>query len=88
MDINDCTDKELQQELNRRKRTAEKKAHPKQLPSEDINWAPLLSLCEENLQHISKEKFEQEDMNQWMYEAVYEAVYGNSVFDWMNERTK
>lgn len=88
MDINNCTDEELQKELNRRKRAAKKKAFPERLHIEDIGWSSVIDLSKENLTHISEKGFEEEDINQWMYEAVYEAVYGNKVFDWINKNTE
>ncbi len=57
---------------------------PKRLEGK-VDLSKVYELCEENLDHIEARREDDTDLDHYLYEAVLEALYGQSVFAWMNE---
>jgi hypothetical protein len=78
------SDAELEAELQVRKAKAEKDARPKPLPEPD--FAGLSVLATDEIEHIAEHGRSSREIAHYCYEAVMEAVYSGSVWDWINDR--
>jgi hypothetical protein len=58
---------------------------PKVKEIKDIDWNPLIKMCEEHLVEIS-EGFADDDTDHYIYETALTAIYGNSVWDYINSK--
>jgi hypothetical protein len=55
------------------------------VPKKDINWAPLLRSLENILDDIEEREWNDEDNEVYIKEAVIQAVYGDSWYDFTNQ---
>jgi len=79
------TDEQLDAEIKRRKKKEEKASRP--VPLENPDFSGLIEVLEDTISTMADpEKFSEDDEH-WAYEAAMEAVYGKSVWPWVNSRT-
>lgn len=79
--LEEFTDTELEEELNRRKK---QNAAPTPLDSPD--WEPVKSACEEIVKSIINETYHMDDdSSHYVFEEAMKAVYGKDIFKWYNE---
>ena len=77
------TVKELLEELEKRKKVDElRKNVPTRLNKPD--WSAVFKMCDTHMQEISRKSYSG-DMPLYIYESVMKAVYGETVFEWINE---
>lgn len=53
----------------------------------NIDWTRLIQVCEERINELELDPSDDSDTPHYIYEEAMQAVYGNDVFDWINERT-
>jgi len=79
MDIKDATIQELEEAL------AERRAQPPAM-LEKTNWEPVRAACQSVCVSMRNEESceDEEDRQQWVYDAAMEAVYGRDIWSWMD----
>ena len=55
------------------------------VPKKDINWTPIISCLESILDDIEEREWNDEDNSVFLQEAVIEAVYGDSWYEFTNQ---
>jgi hypothetical protein len=80
MNINDHTEEELKAELAKREK---EKSKPK--PIENIDFSNIKNMAIEEIDHIIKHGENSKDIQQYMYEAVMNTVYGQDIFKFINK---
>jgi hypothetical protein len=73
---------DLKAEIDRRQEEAKKAATPQPLNSPD--FTPVIQLARCYITDLEKNQFHDDDYKHWIFEAVTEAVYGKTVWDWVN----
>jgi hypothetical protein len=81
MNINQISTEELKKELKKRSKT------PEPQKFSEIKWGKLIHACETIIKQIKKEKYEHDDNPQYVYEEAMTAIFGENVFDWINDQT-
>lgn len=77
---------QLQLELERRARESEEKAQPK--PLENPDWSTVLTYCIGYTTDLATRGFADSDDKQYIFEAAMEAVFGENVWAWVNEKSR
>lgn len=83
MKLNELSTEELEKELERRKE--EKRLKQKPIPKENIDFSEVIKLAQEDIDEIFEEHSSPEDIEEYIYEAVMECIYGKDIFNWINE---
>jgi len=81
MSIKNYTDEELKKELIHRKM---KRILDKPKVKKDIDFTPLIKLCESIINQIEEHEVDDDDNAQYAYETTMSCIYGNNVWDWIN----
>lgn len=81
MAIDDFTEEELKKELERRKK---KKTSPPK-PKANPDWSQLLQTMASGLEEMIKAEYEDSDLEAYVAEAAWEAVYGTEFWAWKNK---
>jgi hypothetical protein len=68
---------ELEKEIALRKLTKPNRAS-------EIDWSPIISLVEDQMTRIEKGEGGLKDFEHWLFEAVMEAMYGDTIWQWWN----
>jgi len=55
---------------------------------ENIEIDTLVQLCQDRIDEIADGDDVDSDLPHYIYEAAMEAVFGNNVWSWINERSK
>jgi len=77
----------LEQELAHRKEQAIKDDVPKMYPRRSFNYTKLEKVCQEYIDMIASHKhYDLNDMEHYIFEAALEMLFGESVWDWVNEK--
>lgn len=86
--LEDFNTEELEKEIERRKKEKQQESKPK--PLENINIDQLITACEEHIEHIEDiiNKEEYDDADHYIYETVMDCIYGEDVWDWINNQTE
>ena len=80
MALIDYTEKELQDEMKRRKG----KKRPQQIVQP--NWSNVIATVEASLDEMEKkDSYFDEDNEHYVWEEVCKALYGDKFFDWFNK---
>lgn len=85
--LSDISYELLEEELERRKNMV----HLMQFipaPIDYPDWSRVKELCAANLVEIVKEKRLSEDIREYIYETAMKVVYGEKIWDWINEVCK
>ena len=80
MSLDDYTDEELQEELDDRERN---RSVPQ--PLEKPDYSNVFASAVEYITDLSETGCESKDCEHYMYEMVMEAVYGDKIWDYINE---
>ena len=80
-DLRSHSDEELQKELERRLGA---KAIPKPQRVECPDYRYLVELCNNYCKEVSNYGIPDEELKHLIFEAAMTAVYGNSIWDWVN----
>lgn len=78
------TDEQLEREIERRKSIREKEERPKPLKNPDLS--KLIKVCEERIKECEDGEGEDSDTPHYIYESAMQAIYGDDVFKWLNNR--
>lgn len=81
MNLKNFTDKELLEELENRKKSKPKR--PKHKSEENICIKGIIDACESFMDNI--ENGHPEPEKQYIFEAAIGAVYGDEVWNWINQ---
>ena len=73
----------LEEELEETNKKINKLDAPK--AKEDIDWRPLLDLCESFINDYENEGYSKDDEH-WAYETAMEVIYGENVWGWINKK--
>lgn len=88
--LKNFSDNELQKELERRKDLKGiKPLTTDSIQAIGLNYGEIRSLiraCENYINGIAADGYADEDGQQWIYEAALEVVYGDKIWEWINER--
>ena len=82
------SDDELQAELRRRER-ARLPAKPEPKAPDAIDWAPVYTMATHHINGLDgqhEECHSEDDCQDYLYEAVLQAIYGKGIWPWL--RTK
>jgi SOS response regulatory protein OraA/RecX len=82
--LEDASEEELEKELAKRQKN--RVARP--TPRENIDFSNLVQECEDVLDELDKEGFIDEDTDHYMYEAIMTKVYGDAVWDYINQKDR
>jgi len=77
---------ELEAELRRREIEDKERAKPKPLRSQD--WSIVEQLCIGYVEAIASTGWPQKDSKQYIFEEAMKAVYGHTVWAWINDNTR
>lgn len=55
-------------------------------PQTDIDWSRVKETAVSGLEQSIKDKYQDDDLKTYVYEAVMEAVYGKDFFKWRNQQ--
>jgi hypothetical protein len=78
MKLNELSTEELEKELERRK---EEKRLQKPAQKENIDFSKVIELAQEDIDEIFEEHSSPEDIEEYIYEAVMECIYGKDIFN-------
>jgi hypothetical protein len=81
IDLSNLSDDELNTELERRKKSDI--AMPQPLPSP--SWGALLNTCRDYLIDLRDQGWADDDYPHYIYEAALTAIYGDSVWPFINK---
>lgn len=81
MSLKNYSDKELMEELERRKKL--KANLPK--PLMKMGWYEVQKLAENYIAHITEYGYEPKDAEHYIFEGVMETVYGKNIWDYIND---
>lgn len=56
---------------------------PQVLPDDERNPQDLISVVQEYVEYIEKNKYEMKDGDHWIFEAAIEYVYGKEIWKWI-----
>jgi len=84
MALKDFSDAELKRELERRK----EEARPQPKPLAEIDWNKVMDQCKRVVDELAINHFEDEDAKEYIYEEVMKAIYGEKIFEWINENNE
>ena len=79
MDFSDISTDDLKAELERRERTSDRPA-----PLENPDFSRLLKTCEAVMNDYERDG-RSKDNGHYIYEEAMQAVYGDNVFEWINQ---
>ena len=65
---------------------AQWEARPKPKPKEDINWDSVIARCVSYIDTLAKHKYEEKDHTHYTWEEAMRAIFGNDVWDWINDQ--
>lgn len=82
--LSQLTDEQLQQELQKRMEKKKQKEKPKQLENPD--FSRLREYCQEYIDHLDKNGYEDDDIQHYIYEEALQAIFGRDVFGWINKQ--
>lgn len=82
--LDNFTDEQLQEELERRQKIKEEIKKPKQLETLDLE--PLRKLCQGCIDCLARDGYVSEDYDHYVYETAMETVFGKNVWEWVNSR--
>ena len=73
--------------LEDRLKEVDKKLEEKNRPKRkgNINWEYLIKLCEAIIDDYDKKGYSK-DAKYWVYERAMKTIYGENVFEWLNEK--
>jgi len=77
------TREQLEEEIERREQANRLANKPKELAEKD--WSSVINSCNEQIDHLMKEGRGVKDICCWVYEAAMIAVFGENIWDWINE---
>lgn len=77
---------ELQLEIDSRKKKKQKLAKPKQLFQSNID--PLRKICQEYIDYLANDGFEDNDFDHYIFEVAIEAIFGPDVWKYINDQNK
>jgi hypothetical protein len=86
MPIEQYSDDELRQELEQREKAQQNAAIPK--PVECPDFEGLKEQCAQYITEIIRTGWADDDIEHYIFEAALSAVYGNSVWEWVNSRIR
>lgn len=81
--LDQFTKAELMEELMKRDRIEKEAGVPK--PVENMDFSGVINICKGHISDIKNHE-EDDDSKHYIYEAAMEAVFGSSVFDWINKQ--
>ena len=55
------------------------------MPVETFNWKETENLCRDYIKALTDRKSHHTRLKQYIFEAAVEAVYGNEIWEWINE---
>jgi hypothetical protein len=84
--LNDFTDEQLAQELERR--AAEKEQLSKvPEPLDDVDWSAVKEICVSHIESMSKADYCNDNSDKdYIFEAAISAVYGPDIWEWRRKR--
>ena len=83
--VYDISTDELEAELERRKREKSESEKPK-LITENVDLSGLIMTCQEYIDCLHNDNYcDREDSEHYIYEEALKALYGKSIFDWINK---
>lgn len=80
MNLSDASIQQLNDEIEKRKRTLPTKV-------DNINFDRLVELAEKHLHKIASHMYDGESDDTIIFEAVFEVIYGEDIWDWYNANT-
>ena len=82
--IKDYTIEELQNEIERQTN------HPIPVPKSHtkFDWQPLIEICQNYVKDIEEKDYVRDDWDHYIYETAMTAVFGDSVWDWINNKLR
>lgn len=90
MNLENFSIEEMQEEIQRREVEARRAGKPEVL--KDINWTPVVELCEKYVKQIVEEVeeegsyYDDSDWDNYIYEATLDAVFGEGFWPWFNKQ--
>lgn len=84
MNLNDLTDEQLHEELDRRKTLKDKLSKP--VPVKNPDFVPVIGLCNTYVNMLHDRGHVDDDMAHYIYEAAVEAVFGKDVWPWIRDK--
>ena len=81
MAIKDYSIEELEAELERKKKTIKKKPKPKS----NVDWSELKEFVVAGITHLADHGYQPKDFEHYIYEQALESIYGEKIWDWINE---
>ena len=85
VDLSRATYDELQAEIKKRDKIIKEAEKPKQL--DNPNWNLVKSMCQEHINNLNDGLINSNSVfEEYLYEAVLTALYGENVFEWINEQ--
>ena len=88
IDLSRVSDKQLQEEMQRRAREASIYPRPEQLPPDAQIFGPLQRVCENYIRDLDEKGWADENYEGYIAEAALKAVYGQEVLDWIRRATR
>ena len=87
-DLSKISKEELKEEIEKREKEEEEREKPLPLPMIDQDFTQVIKLCESYINDLDKDGWVDEDMDHYIFEAAMEAVYGKSVWEWINKKLR
>jgi len=84
--LNEYTNEDLQEELERRGKATAELEKPQQLETFDLT--PLMKICSDYIDFVATDYHDDSDWDHYIYETAIEALYGKDVWDWIREQMK
>lgn len=86
IELQKFTKQELKDELDRREKLTIANSKPQQI---NPNYEQLKKTCSNYIDFVASPKYhEDNDWEIWIYEVAMEALYGDKIWDWINDVTK
>lgn len=82
MKLENISDKELEDEINRRKKAND--IPPPVIENPDFSRVSKSVI--DYITALANDEYDDEDFKQWIYEAALEAMYGGQIWSWKNKR--
>jgi len=84
LSLDECTDDQLQAEMDKRKRKRKKIKSPRQKAISAINIKSVIDACEGYIKQLEEDPAPDKH---YVFEAAMTAVYGRGIWDFINERS-
>ena len=83
MTLENISTDELKAELERREKQVGEAEKPRQLDHQD--YGPLRKICQDYIDDLDDLRCVDEDHSHYIFECAMEAVFGKSVWGWINK---